>query len=255
MYSCVCRFFPDLEKTSQDEFFRGELSAFLAALYRNGQLLGQPWNMVAREGRIDFAGLAPAPDALDARHHSLGVREALARLRKKSRRAPRFTLVGKVLEAPACCSCPDSASYLLLTHCLAEFPPVRCGDCDRPVPLYRLPFVGQETDYTSLLRWEATYKSCDMLWLQSGVGERFGYRQTSRVDSPLTAEGRRLCGEMAASTGKQFYYYLARYHSPQPETCPACGRAWRLLKRLHDVYSHRCDRCLLITGDSATWCS
>ena len=57
-----------------------------------------------------------------------------------------------------------------------------------------------EEEHAAVLSWEAVYQACDTLWIGSGVGERFGYRQMARFDSPLTEEGRTLCAELAAAT-------------------------------------------------------
>lgn len=80
-----------------------------------------------------------------------------------------------------------------------------------------------EEEPGSMRQWAATYRACDALFMLSGTGERFGYRQMARLGSPLTREGREICQAMADRMGKPWYYYLHRYYSSQSKTCPGCG--------------------------------
>jgi predicted nucleic acid-binding Zn ribbon protein len=247
MFSFEYHFFPDAAHGDAVAFFDGALAAFLAALYRNGQVLDTPWNLVEDDGAVRWTCIAPAADALDPSHYNDACRSALAGVEAASRRPPEYRLLGRTLGSEDPCGCPDPGWYFLITHFLAERPPVRCGDCRGAVPLYRLPFVRGEEEHAAVLSWEAVYQACDTLWIGSGVGERFGYRQMARFDSPLTQEGRTLCAELAAATGKPFYYYLNKFSSRQRERCPGCGGDWGLDRPLFGRYDYRCDRCCLLS--------
>lgn len=251
MFSFEYCFFPDPEKGDAQAFFDSALASFMAALYRNGQVLDAPWNVVEEDGSIRWLGIAPAADALDPSHYNRGCRNALVGVEAATRQPPAYRVLGRILGSEDPCACAEPGWYVLITDCFAERPPVRCGDCHGAVPLYRLPFVHGEDEYAAVLSWEDVYQACDALWLQSGAGERFGYRQMARIDSPLTAEGRALCADLSVATGKPFYYELFKYYSPQRERCPGCDGAWRLDSPLHNRYDYRCDRCRLLSVEPA----
>src|SRR5215212_10772560 len=248
MYLVEYDFFPDASKNDLDEYWYGPLSSFLAARYQNGALMGSPWHLLQAEDRVRLTGIVPTEDALDVRYYDRRASETLERLIEQSSRRPTFQILGKVLGLPDCCSCPSPGWYVLFTTFLNDRPPVECGDCGRSVPLYRLPL--SEEGAPDIRRWEVIYQACDMLFIQSGVGERFGYRQMSRFDSPLTHEGREICQAMAERMGKPWYYYLHRhYRRPEPR-CPGCGGEWKRAEPLHRLYFYKCDRCCLLSSDN-----
>jgi predicted nucleic acid-binding Zn ribbon protein len=249
MYSIEYDFFPDPSKTDAESFYNGPLSSFLASLYRSSILIGDPWNLVPLEDRIRLFGIIPTPDALDARHYNTYARADLERLLEQSRQPPCFRIVGKVLELPDCCSCEEPGWYVLKTDFLNDGPPVQCGDCGRPVPLFRLPLLENEGEHSAVLRWDEIYQAYDTLFIQSSVGERSGYRQMSRLNSGLTREGRKICRAMAEGMGKPWYYYLNRYDDPQEPVCPGCGGPWKLTEPLHRLYDYKCDRCCLLSSE------
>ncbi len=237
MFLCEYDFFPDASRNDLDEYWHGPLSSFLAALYQNGALMGSPWHLLQAEDRVRLTGIVPTEDALDARYYDRRTSEVLERLIEQSSRPPAFRILGKVLGLADCCSCPSPGWYVLFTTLLNDRPPVECGDCGRSVPLYRLPLSEEETP--DIRRWGVIYQACDMLFIQSGVGERFGYWQMSRFDSPLTRESREICRAMT------------RYYRRPESRCPGCGEAWKLEAPLPGLYTHRCDRCCLVSMDNA----
>ena len=141
---------------------------------------------------------------------------------------------------------------MLFTTFLDDAPPVRCGDCGRPVPLYRIPRLPDEEEHSDIRRWAGAYQAYDTLYMLSGSGERASYLHMSRLDSALTREGRQICAAMAERTGKPWYYYLHRDYSPQRQTCPGCGGPWALEEPLHGLYDYRCDRCCLLSVESVS---
>jgi predicted nucleic acid-binding Zn ribbon protein len=249
MFLCEYDFFPDASKNDLDGYWHGPLSCFLAALYQNGALLGSSWHLLPAEDRIRLTAIVPTEDALDARYYDRWASQALERLMEQSRRPPTFQILGKALGLPDCCLCPSPGWYVLFTTFLNDRPPVECGDCGRSVPLYRLPLSEEETP--DIRRWGVIYQACDMLFIQSGVGERFGYRQMSRFDSPLSREGREICRAMSERMGRPWYYHLTRYYRRPEPRCPGCGEAWKLEAPLPGLYTHRCDRCCLLSMDNA----
>jgi predicted nucleic acid-binding Zn ribbon protein len=138
---------------------------------------------------------------------------------------------------------------VLFTTMLDDRPPVECGDCGGAVPLYRLPKLEGDEEHSDIRSWPGAYQACDTLFMGSGVGERFGYRQMSRFDSPLTHEGREICQAMAELMGRPWSYYLTKYYSAQSKSCPGCGGPWVLDEPLFGLYHYKCDDCCLLSTE------
>jgi predicted nucleic acid-binding Zn ribbon protein len=249
MFVCEYDFFPDLDKTVVADLVNRELSSFIGDLYRSGQIVRDPWNVVELEDRVRLSCIIPAEDALDSRYYSRYAHRDLEQLLLKSRRPPAYRVLGKALGLPECCECKEPSSYVLFTTMLDDQPPVECGDCGRAIPLYRIPLLEGEEEHSAIRRWAGTYQACDTLFMGSGVGERFGYRQMARFDSPLTREGREICRTMSERTGRPWYYYLTKYYSAQSKLCPGCGSEWELDEPLFRLYHYKCDDCQLLSTE------
>ena len=227
-------------------FVDDEVNAFLATLNRNGQLISQHWNLIQDNGLLKLYVIAPAEDSLDLKYFHKDCHEALELLILKSTQAPSFKVLGPTVGLSECCSCADPSNFVLFTNFVAEYPPVSCGDCNLPVPLYKLPKLNNEPEYSSLLHWESEYQACDTLFINSWVGEKFGYDQISQVNSILSLEGLKICQQMALKTGKPFYYFLHQHYDAPGDNCPICGQHWKLDKLLFNLYAYKCDKCRLL---------
>src|SRR6266852_5319916 len=210
MFLFQCDFFPDCSQADIEDFVDTWLHPFLAALDRMGSIVERPWHVGQLGGRVRLFCMAPTEDALEAHRHSRDASACFARLVERSRQPPSFLLLGEAVGMPRCCSCQNSTWYILFTTFVSESSPVRCGDCGLPVPLYRLTLPEGDDEPGSIRRWAATYQACDTLFMLSGPGERFGYRQMARLDSPVTRMGREVCEAMADRMGRPWYYYLHR---------------------------------------------
>jgi predicted nucleic acid-binding Zn ribbon protein len=174
-------FFPDLARTSVEEYCDGVVSSFIGSLYRNGAFVDAARNLVPLEDRARLYCITPAADAFDPRYYNKYCREDLEKMLALSRQPPDFRLLGKVIGLRDCCECAAPAWYILFTTFLDDEPPVRCGDCGRPVPIYRLPKLEEEEEPGSIRQWASIYQACDRLWIESSVGERWSYRQMSHL--------------------------------------------------------------------------
>lgn len=251
MYSFECDFFPDpTRRGDDDEDFDGCFNLLLGSLLKNGQLSSERSNIVDHGDFIRLHALSPAPDGLSEQHFGIYCRDSWRKLLSLSLQSPSIRFVGKVLDQPDCCSCVEPSCYVLCTSRGSIAPPVDCGDCDLPVPMYRLPFVSDEETYEALFSWNRTYQACDRLFGQCFVGERFSYRQMAHLNSDLTKWGREICAEMAQRKGKPFYYYLMLYYATRRRTCPSCGQAWKLREKWHDFYAFKCDQCFLVSNEA-----
>lgn len=243
MFLVSYRFYP---KDGTEAYFDGPLSSFLAALSQNGQLIGE-WNLVERDGCIEYIGQIPEETALDSCHHDGFATAAYDILLENSEREPTQQILGPALDESSPCTCASPGSYILFTTLIQVAPPVLCGDCGGHVPLYRLPRLGGEGNWYRVLGWEATYKACDQLYMGSGIGERFGIRQTRNPRSELSAEGRGICRELAAKVGAPVYYFLNSGMRSFGKRCPDCGSDWDAERNVANRFNLVCDRCSLVS--------
>lgn len=237
---------------------QGQLDSFDALLgaYRgNGQILGRDQMTVSLEHRIEAYVFAPAIDAFKPEVQNERIRRQIREIKQDGLSEPKFEFIGDDLSEPDGCICLNSSSLILFTTYLQIQGPIRCGDCFRPVPLYRLPrFKGE--NFQEVNCWDADYKSCDSLFMNSLTGERFGYGEISKIDSSLSERGRSICKDLERCTGKAVYYYLHRYYgrskaAEAARRCPSCRREWRLSERWH-LFDFKCDGCRIVSNISSS---
>jgi len=129
--------------------------------------------------------------------------------------------------------------------------PLACGDCRQPVPFYRLHRLDLSTR-EALLWWQSNYQACDRLFMSSGFGEMWAYRQMSRIDSGLSKDGRELSASVEAKLHIQVFYYLHKYWGRSQameckRRCPGCSKPW-LLPKPQGLFDFRCEACRLLSS-------
>jgi predicted nucleic acid-binding Zn ribbon protein len=221
----------------------------LASWYKHGQIL-EGWVIAERDTDIVAHVVLPAPDALAEEFSNRYVRADLAKLSAIDA-SPTIKLLGRYPDLDQACSCDSWDWLVLFTNYLAREPPLRCGRCFGPVPLYRIPPV-HDDEHLGVLHWQADYKACDTLQMHTGTGERFAEQELFRHDSSLSLRGREVCDSLEQLAKIPVYYYLHRTRGrsrklEQERTCPSCASAWLLPERLH-IFDFRCDRCKLLSN-------
>lgn len=244
MYSFKLTFYP--RNGDVNDYYSSAVSTYLAALCGNGQILSD-WNTACVDDHFETTFIAPEETSLSFDYYNVYVAEAYEKLLARSQREPHSELIGSQADLEQACQCESSSSYILCAGYIHPEPPVICGDCGKHVPLYRLPYYKDEKEYRTLLSWECRYKACDGLYMHSGVGERFGWRQISYVNSKLTLEGLDICREMSDKIHKPFYYYLISKIDHCPEKCPSCGFDWLLKRTMPSGFRAKCDNCKLVS--------
>lgn len=247
MYTFDYYFYPDKSKCDLLNYYDKYLSFFLSSLTRNGQIIDQHCNVVEDGEAIKFICMAIDEDSLDPKYYNCYCKESLSRLKGVSIKSPRYVLVGETVGSSGCCSCTQSTFHILYTTFTADYPPISCGDCNLPIPLYKLPKFDGEYEYYPISQWEGVYQACDTLFMLTDIGERYGYKQISNIESKLSKSGINICRRMSKLTGKPCYYFLHKWYTPQKDFCPQCGQYWRLDSQLYDLYTHKCDKCFLIS--------
>ena len=151
------------------------------------------------------------------------------------------------------CHCREHDRFILQTSFSHNCSPITCGSCGGAVPLYRLPYLGDEKEHYSILTWVSNYKACDHLNMNCGFGERWATKQMSDPNSGLSKDGRELCKEIEEKTGVPTYCYLYNYRNVTREqdeqrTCPVCGKPWFQNEDAFWAEQFRCAPCRLVSN-------
>ncbi len=217
----------------------------------NGQVCGREWPIFEEGSGYSTVALSPERDSLEPGFNSTYVAVSIARSAAEGLQMT-CKVLGEDAESLPACSCTTPSAYALFTNYLSLESPIRCMDCFRPVPLYRMrPMASGE--FCELITWQSDYQSCDRLQMNCTVLERAATREISNIDSALTKNGRAHCAALAVSSERPCYYYLYRGHgrSHRAEVarrCAGCGGEWHLASRLHSLFDFKCDRCHLLSN-------
>ncbi len=227
------------------------VNGLLGSLRMNGQLSGVGWPIVLspRGGRV--IAMASDRNALDPAHHDLDVRIAIDKALDLGLGYPQVAILGEEIDSDSVCTCASPASYILLTSYLSIESPLRCGDCDHPIPLYRIPHFS-EGGYYPILEWQSAYQACDALLMETSSLEGEAILELSGAESSLSLHGRDVCGQITKLTGKPVYYFLYRdvgqnREQEKDRRCPSCDGPWLLDKPWHESFDFRCDVCRLVS--------
>ncbi len=227
------------------------VSEFVRALAGHGHLAGDSVPIARTEDDFRIYIITPEADALSAENFGQQLQSLLAAFGGAGLGPPAAVIIGDDPGTTQCCNCGVWSFIILYASFLDDEPPLRCGNCFRPVPLYRIPDSDPDLR-AEIADWADDYRSCDRFWIRSGVGERFGYDQISKYDSPLSREGMKL-SERLSNVFRSSYYYLYRYKTRSEKAekarkCPICGSDWYLEKRLHNKFDFKCDTCRLLSN-------
>lgn len=239
-------------KSFDDEFledFNNSLGWFMASLEKNGQILSYGQNTAENQDSFTSLLVTPEKDSLDEKYFNKYCDRYLNELLEKSSQPPKYELVGNTCDVMDICDCEDSSHYIVFTTCLSYEPPVICGDCLNPVPLYKFPKTYDDSEYYDLLGWQDVYQVCDKQFL-NGIGEKHGYYMMHNPKSALSIEGLRICRCLEEKTNKRFFYFLFNYYSKNKPACPNCGEDWVNHDEVFN-YDYVCQRCRLVSNKSS----
>ena len=234
------------------EEVEGAIENYLSALSKNGQIIGDTPTARVSGGYRVFVNV-PRADALELRTGNKWVRRAAKKLIEAGAGEPRVRRLGGEPTSRGPCTCRRPSHFVLFTDFMSDQPPVRCGHCFRPVPLYTFPPTSESGDFQDLLNWQSTYQAMDWLFIGSGAGEHYSHRQMSNYRSPLSQEGREVAATLEAKTRRPVYYYLMKHFGSSDarerrRKCPSCKKSWALTTPLHRIFDFRCDPCRLLSN-------
>jgi predicted nucleic acid-binding Zn ribbon protein len=125
------------------------------------------------------------------------------------------------------------------------------GDCGKEIPLIRIPYLYNEEEHYSILRFKSIYQSVDNLWMNS-LSDRFTKRQIINEDSQLNKMGLDIRSELENKVGKPVYLFIANpiggwfefeKNNKNLDVCPKCGGEFRMID--NNYADKVCDKCRL----------
>jgi predicted nucleic acid-binding Zn ribbon protein len=219
----------------------------------NGQVNGREHHPHVKDNRISVSLWTFTEEALDEKHHSHYVKTAIEKLETFCGHKLEIQYDGRTEdEAESICSCTTHDYYVLYYY--GDFSPIRCGSCEKWVPLFKIPKL-HDNRIWDILGWQSAYKACIQLDLNCGTGEKWAIGQMSKFDSGLSKQGRKIAAKLTEVSGIKTYYFLSNVRKIKKEKdinrpCPSCGGEWHLEKEKFGYFRHQCDTCLLMSAHS-----
>ena len=226
------------------------ISDYLNCLYKNGQIESD-YSLIKKDNLYCAFVTSVDVDSLDEKFSNEHIKE----LKEKLGCAIDSEVLGTSEFSDELCNCTSKSGYILLYSFISNGSPVRCIDCWRDVPLYKLPHILQQNDYNDEMLWARSVRITEELW-ENGVNQSFNRKQMISTKSELYRKGKELCREFEKATGKPFYYYLADPDILPKRNllkkCPECGNKWREYKKSfasgNVLEINFCDECRLASS-------
>ncbi len=251
MISFDLNFFPRPESRGEEpDNFENLLETWLASLLRNGNIIDD-WQVLELSDRIQVRVEGIAPNALAEVNWGDSAKHDWEKLQELLLAPSDFHRVGKLPSEPTWCECMAGSCYLLFAKYLHGGSPVQCLECGGDIPLYRLPVANTNVDRSTYRFWQSNYNALDQLWMASGVGERFAYRQLARPKSDFMKETRELAAKLEAASQIPTYSFLLHHHKKWGKHCPLCKRKWRWKKTPNMLFAFKCDHCRLVSSEAS----
>ncbi len=241
----------EIKKKVDKELIVDEFEALMAYYRSNGQIQGKIQSQYFSDNKITCLPFTIEIDALSNKYNNYYVNIQSEKVESLCNSKLCFKNVGKYYESyNGGCKCKKRDFFILMTNYISINSPIICGNCNKSVPLYKIPVI-YDYGYMPILSWETNYISCDCLQMNCEVGERWGLNQMQDINSQLTKQGIVICDKIKEVTSIPTYYYLHNYKKYKRDqfkrTCPSCNNKWDLKKQLHNFYDFKCDKCRLIS--------
>jgi predicted nucleic acid-binding Zn ribbon protein len=228
---------------------------YLHMLGDTGQILQREHLLVQKNNTIEIAVACPEMDSLDKKNCNQYGLEYQNKIEKGTGEKIEFVATGTEPDYPS----PrydvptKKSSFYILTYGWSS--PLLCGDTDKPIPLYKIPFTDKlNTDYSNIWSWQRHAQSLYRLWLSSqAVTEEFAANQMQDAHSEHSKIGRELCKIIEQKTGVPTYYFLPNYRrwtlqEDLDRKCPVTGNDWKVDGRTRENnWSFKCDESRLLS--------
>ena len=190
-------------------------------LRKAGQVY-ENFHVVAEDGAYAVYVIMPDADALDLNYCA---DEAVAIITKL---AAIFSLkvesLGTSVTCEDSCECAAPTWYMLYTDLSTEESPVVCGDCGKPVPLYKIPKILDKEGQSNFLNWQEQLKAIQKLDIQN-YNPTFTDAEIYSRDSRINKMGRSLCRALEKAKAVPVFYHM-ELKKGADASCPVCGREW-----------------------------
>ncbi|MEW5821820.1 MAG: DUF2310 family Zn-ribbon-containing protein [Cyanobacteriota bacterium] len=251
MYYAECKI--DINNSNLKEAIIANINTLLSSLYQNGQIF-EDYNVAIHKNEIRVMVCCPEEDSLNVVYQNNYVNKYRSELERNLNSDINFKIIGHDQEFKPSKCCKKTIFYILYTNMLTQVSPLRCGDCFTPLPLYKIKSNDESLVY-DILKWSSDYKACDVLYINSSSGEKFGLKQISEYNSKLSKYGILICNRITNAIGIPVYYYLfnnkkSSVSIDKKQTCPGCGRNWLLNNKLHNIFDFKCNYCYLLSNIS-----
>ena len=216
------------------------LWGYASVLYHNGQAY-RDYDLVSSNNEFMLFATIPEKDSLDDKYNNYYATKCLGEV--KEHFSIHYEIVGAKMSCVSICKCETQEWYMLYAFEGVYESPICCGNCKKPIPLYKFPVTELAKEHFDATSWRKAYSAVDILWMYC-LSDRFTYKQMNKPDSALMKVGRELCESYESLTGKPFYLYLYQLYKTR-KLCPVCGADWEC-KDKDSVVGYKCDVCKLV---------
>ena len=153
--------------------------------------------------------------------------------------------LGEVISCESSCTCEASTWYMLYTDLSTAESPLVCGDCGKPVPLYKLPAILDKEGQSNFINWQDQFKalqSLDVYNYAHEMTEDAIYNPQSRSNKM----GRALCRTLEKAKSVPVFYHLEQKRTAG-DACPVCGKAWSRTAN-EEISAKLCTFCRIAVG-------
>ena len=220
------------------------LWSYASVLYKNGQVCGE-YELVSNDNEFMVFATIPEKDSLDDKYNNCYATDYLGKV--KERFNINHEIIGAKMSCLDTCKCETQEWCMLYAFEGSHESPICCGNCKKPIPLYKFPVTELSKEHISATSWRSAYAAVDRLWMYS-LSDRFTCKQMSNPVSALMKVGKELCESYESLTGKPFYLYLCQRYKTR-KLCPVCGGDWKC-KDEESVVDYKCDVCKLVSDKS-----
>lgn len=190
-------------------------------LRKTGQVYDN-FQVIAEKDGFAVYIIMPGADSLDYKYCSPETLESVKKL------AAIFFLeiesLGTVVGCEDACTCESSLCYILATDVAMLESPVLCGNCEKPVPLCKLPGILDKEGQSQFLNWQDQYRALLQLDV-ANYAPAYTEKELRDPASRINKMGKKLCQALSNAKKLPVFYRLERQRGTM-EVCPGCGRNW-----------------------------
>lgn len=228
------------------------ISSLITELKYNGQIIGNEFPCLLKDGHFVTQALCPTEDALLHSNNNEAVNRAINALNNSGILQPKIDILGQEIHSDMSDPVHTPTWQILYTSFVQTCSPLRCGEHFAPIPLFHQPPLANGC-YKQLINWQQDWQACDQLQMNGRSAEFAALAEIGNVTSSLAQRGKAIAATMEENSGIDTYYYLYRVggeslQSEQLRRCPQCDGDWALSEPIHQVFDFKCDNCRLVSN-------